>query len=214
MTLKGLLDDIEECDQCSFADHRYPALAPVRLADKTKVMFIGENPSWEFGQRVPFDGITKSGRALHDNYVVPLKRAYALKESDFWITDLFKCRYPKGIYHSKNAHKALILRNAAACATTWLVNEIRLTRPMVIITVGDKEVYQRLRAIFNLSSPLLFKDAAYKLQLVEIAGHQCKLLPACHPDISFENPRKPIPSQRWSQMHKSRFVSSLEETLK
>ena len=211
--LKDVLNEMVGCERCSFADKNYPPLAPVRLADKAKVMFIGENPSWEFGQRVPFDGITNSGRALHENYLIPLKKAFNLKESDFWITDLFKCRYPKKVYRYKSSLQESISDNAKTCATSWLVEEIRLTQPEVIVTLGDKEVYQRIRTIFGLACPPVFSGAAYKLHPIEIGGHKCKLLPACHPDISFNNSRKPVPSRKWSKLHRSDFVKSLKGTL-
>jgi uracil-DNA glycosylase family 4 len=208
--IRELLNEIASCERCSFADKHYPPLPPVRLADKTKVLFIGENPSWEFGQRVPFDGITNSGRALHENYLIPLKKAFRLKESDFWITDLFKCRYKKEVYRNKGTQQDLVFNNAMTCATSWLVQEIRLTQPEVIVTLGDKEVYQRLRIIFDLTCPPIFMDAAYKLYPVIIGGHKCKLLPACHPDISFDNSRKPIPSRKWSKRHRADFVKSVK----
>ena len=202
------------CEKCGFADKDYRPLAPVHLADKTKIMFIGENPSWEFGQRTPFDGITHSGMALHENYIKPLQKAFHLTESDFWITDLFKCRYKKEIYQNKNKEQPLILDCAKTCATTWLTEEIRLTEPKVIVTLGDKEVYQRVRNIFNLNTPAKFPQAAYSLHEIEIGGHRCKLLPACHPDISTINVRKSEPSKKWSALHNEKFVRSLRSALK
>ncbi len=211
--LQEMLNELVTCTRCSFANKHFPPLAPVRLAEHAKIMFVGENPSWEFGQRVPFDGITNSGLALHEHYLVPLRKAYGLKESDLWITDLFKCRYPKDVYRQKVSQQELIAKNANTCATIWLVQEIRYTQPVVIITLGDKEVYQRLRTTFSLPGAARFADAAYKLNDIEIAGHRCKLLPACHPDISFDNSRKPIPSRKWSKLHSAEFVSSLQGVL-
>jgi len=69
--LNKILNEMSSCEWCSFADNNYPPLVPVRLADNARIIFIGENPSWEFGQRIPFDGITNSGRALHENYLLP-----------------------------------------------------------------------------------------------------------------------------------------------
>ena len=113
----SLLNNMVLCEKCGFADKEYRPLAPVRLADKTKIMFIGENPSWEFGQQVPFDGITNSRVALHEYYIKPLQKAFNLTESDFWITDLFKCRYKKEIYRNKTKEQPLIFDCAKTCAT-------------------------------------------------------------------------------------------------
>ena len=209
--LNTILNEMSSCERCSFADSNYPPLVPVRMADNARIMFIGENPSWEFGQRVPFDGITNSGRALHENYLLPLKRTYNLKESDFWITDLFKCRYPKSVYRKKSSLQDLISTSVTTCATTWLAEEIRFTKPEIIITLGDKEVYQRFRRIFNLTCTSAFADAAYKIHEIEISGHKCKLFPTCHPDISYNNSRKPIPSRKWSKLHQSEFINSLKD---
>jgi uracil-DNA glycosylase family 4 len=211
--LKDLLDEMLACRRCSFASDLNPPLTPARLRDNAKIMFVGENPSWEFGQRIPFDGITHSGRALHDNYVVPLQKAYGLNESDFWITDLLKCRYPKTIYREKAQRQPEILSCAQTCATSWLVKEIEFLKPVMIVTLGDKEVYQRLREVFSLSIEPKFQNAAYRVQQVSIGSHNCALLAACHPDISFNNQRKPAPSRKWSTLHRSRFVKSFKEVL-
>ena len=212
--ITSLLNNMVLCEKCAFSDRDYRPLAPVRLADKTKIIFIGENPSWEFGQRTLFDGITHSGVALHENYIKPLQKAFHLTESDFWITDLFKCRYKKEIYRNKSKEQELIFECAKTCATNWLAEEIRLTEPKVIVTLGDKEVYQRVRNIFNLNTPTRFAEAAYSLHEIEVGGHRCSLLAACHPDISTVNSRKPGPSNKWSAIHKEKFVRSLRTALK
>lgn len=199
------------CKQCSFTDEKYPPLAPVRLADVAKVMLIGENPSWEFGQRVPFDGITYSGQALHKYYIVPMKKAFNFRETDFWITDLFKCRYRKEVLRNKRVMQKSIFDNAKLCATSWLLAEIKFIQPIVILTLGDKEVYQRLRKIFNLSScPTKFAEAAYRLHSIVIGGHKCQLFPTCHPDISYLNPRKRDASCKWSKLHQNQFIEVLK----
>jgi uracil-DNA glycosylase len=55
-------------------------------------MFVGENPSWADHQQTPFSETTISGRALRRYYLEPL----GLRESDVWITDLFKSVSEKG----------------------------------------------------------------------------------------------------------------------
>ena len=211
--IASLLNNMSVCEKCGFADKDYRPLAPVHLADKAKIMFIGENPSWEFGQRVLFDGNTYCGRALHENYIKPLQKAFHLAESDFWITDLFKCRYKKDVYRNKSKEQALIFDCTKTCAMEWLSEEIRLVEPKVIVTLGDEEVYQRLRTIFNLTTPSVFTHAAYALHHVIIGKHRCYLMPACFPDLSTPNPRKPGPSGKWSAIHNERFVNVLGTAL-
>ncbi|MFH2070673.1 MAG: uracil-DNA glycosylase family protein [Elusimicrobiota bacterium] len=207
----NLLSGMVSCSQCSFANKDYPPLAPVYLSGRVKVMFIGENPSWEFGQRIPLDGLTKSGKALHEQYIVPIKKPFNLKESDFWITNLFKCRYPKNVYHEKAKRQAEIFFNARTCANNWLIKEIETVRPEIVVTLGDKAVYQRLRKIFNIASKTSFGDAAYNPQRAQIGNHKCSLLAACHPDISVYTQRKHTSSQKWSKMHSKKFVKSFKK---
>ncbi len=199
----------DACQNCIFMDSQYPPLLPPGEPTKTSVMFIGENPSWQPDQRVPFDDNTNSGKALRENYISPMVEAFGLMPTDFWITDLFKCRYPKDIYRHKRKFQKEILASAGLCATAWLVDEIRRTKPQVIITLGDKEVYQRFRRIFGLIGPSDFSQAAYRLFEINIEGHSCKLCPACHPDVSGFNALKPVPSRKWSTIHKCRYTTTL-----
>ena len=211
--MSSLLNNMVLCEKCSFTDKDYRPLAPVHLADKAKIMFIGENPSWEFGQRVLFDGNTYCGRALHENYIKPLQKVFHLVESDFWITDLFKCRYRKDVYRNKSKEQALIFDCTKTCAMEWLSEEIRLVEPKVIVTLGDEEVYQRLRTIFNLTTPSVFADVAYALQEIQMGGQRYLLFPACHPNVSSISARMPAPSKKWSVIHKEKFIKGLEAAL-
>lgn len=211
------LTNLVNCSKCpSFADANYPPILPQAISEKGTIMFVGENPSWQAGQRHAFDTVTPSGKALLDHYLQPLICGLHLSQEDFWITDLFKCRYPKSIYHSKGKHRGLIYQVAATCATTWLAEEIKLVKPRLIVTLGNIEVYQRFRRIYSIESetPALFNEfTAYQRYKVTIAGRQTWLVPACHPDISYEHLRKRDTSKKWSSIHKSRFVQAVKEAL-
>lgn len=110
-----LLNEMFYCTKCSFANRDYPPVLPARNGDECKVMFVGENPSWQFGQRLLFDYITNSGRAIYDNYIIPLESTLKLKEKDIWVTDIFKCRYPKEVYREKSKKQNLINSNVSIC---------------------------------------------------------------------------------------------------
>jgi hypothetical protein len=82
--------------------------------------------------------------------------------SQVWITDLFKCRYPKEIYRAKSQNEQLIQTNAEICARKWLLSEIMLAQAKIVVTLSDKQVYQRIRKAFLLSTPKDFAQAVGK----------------------------------------------------
>jgi uracil-DNA glycosylase family 4 len=116
-------------------------------------MFVGENPSWETSQNAPFANSTISGRALNEHYLEPL----GLSRNQVWITDLFKCRYPKHIYRAKAKYNSTIEEVAETCIMRWLIKEIGLADPFIIVTLGHIEVYQRIRRVFDLPTPPRFQ---------------------------------------------------------
>lgn len=116
MTNPSFIDDISHCAACPFASAEHKPLAPVVIPVPVPIMFIGENPSWQEGQVIPFDPCTPSGQALDAQYLKPL----GMTRQDVWITDLFKCRYPKAIYYAKTANADKIQGVAATCVTKWL----------------------------------------------------------------------------------------------
>lgn len=94
-----------------------------------------------------------------------------------------------------------------------LQKEIELLKPAVVITLGDKEVYQRLRKTYDLQIKSKFEDAAYNPQEITIGKHTSFLVAACHPDISYINNRKPEPSKKWAAIHSNKFVATVKRIL-
>jgi len=209
--MKTILQDLVNCQKCNFVNQNYPPITPSLHTSKVKIFFIGENPSWEFGQRIPFDNLTNSGRKLFENYILPLKKLSIL-EKDIWITDLFKCRYPKNIKGNLR-HSAESTNNINICAQSWLLKEIESVKPNIIVTLGDKEVFQRLRKIFQLNISGTFNKLAYTKLTVHINNETYILIPACHPDISSWNTRKNKASLKWSVIHKNNFENIIQEIL-
>ena len=209
-----VLNDILTCRQCNFPDEVYPPIPPALNTTTPKILFIGENPSWEFGLRVPLDGISHSGKALVENYLIPLHEKLKLKETDFWITNLFKCRYPKELYRNKKEKQDEIFTIAKRCAKNWLLKELTVLNPTVIVTLGDKEVYKRLDKIFQLKLPRNFTKVAYKNHSVRVGEIPLTFVPACHPDISSPNKFKKIATEKWSAIHKKEFIDVMKICLK
>lgn len=99
--------NIRQCSECSFRDLIIEPLFPALPSTPVSIMFIGENPSWAEKQDIPFAETTTSGQALNKYYLHPL----GLSRSDVWITDLFKCRYPKRIYRAKAQHERTTIQS-------------------------------------------------------------------------------------------------------
>lgn len=212
-TYRELVQQIRRCDACSF---RHPGISPLAPADAVTpvaVMFIGENPSWADGQDVPFAGSTISGRALDAYYLQPLK----LTRQQVWITDLFKCRYPIEIYRAKGKHEHEIQTAASTCVQMWLIREVQLARPRVIVTLSDRQVYQRLRRIFGWVTPAHFAEAVGRPHQVLLGDLAVMLFPMIHPDISrppgVGDNRKSQARERWASIHQTQHIPALSRVL-
>jgi uracil-DNA glycosylase len=180
-------------------------------------MFIGENPSWADNQIKPFSENTISGKALDKYYLQPL----GLSRDEVWITDIIKCRYPKehplDIYHNKGKLECLIQFTAEKCCELFLEDEIQHAKPQVIVTLSDKEVYQRFRKVFKLKTPAKFVDAVGRPHHITIAGHSTILFPMIHPDISRKegdgDNRKMSVRKRWAVNHSKDHLPELKKLL-
>lgn len=208
--LFSLCSSIHECTACSFRIPEITPLAPSLVNVPVIVMFIGENPSWAEEQTEPFSSNTISGDALEKFYLKPLE----LKRSQVWITDLFKCRYPKEIYRAKSQFEHQIQANAETCASKWLVAEIMLAQPKIIVTLSDRQVYQRLRTAFSLSTPKSFEKAVGKSHRVSLGQLESQLFPMVHPDISRPigegDGRKENARQKWAPLHSNIHIPALK----
>ena len=210
---KKIVTELRNCSACSFRDASIEPLAPAWAQPPAPILFIGENPSWAEDQDVPFAESTISGQALEQYYLQPL----GLSRGQVWITDLFKCRYLKEVYRVKSNNEKLIQSVAETCARQWLLWEISLANPKVIVTLSDKEVYQRLRRAFALETPANFNNAVGRMHSISLSGVQVTLFPMVHPDISRPlgdgDNRKPAARSKWSTIHQNEHIPALKEIL-
>ncbi len=210
-----LAGDIHQCKACNFHRDDFEPLAPAFASVPVALMFIGENPSWADGQSTPFSEHTNSGNALTLYYLEPL----GLKRNQVWITDLFKCRYPLepvDIYHSKRTHEHMIQRVAETCARLFLMRELALAQPKVVVTLSDREVYQRVRRMFGLTTPAQFAEVVGKPHSVAFGETSALLFPMVHPDIGRPpgvGDRKDGARKKWSAMHEMDHIPALRRVL-
>lgn len=208
-----LITKLEACTACEFHNPEFKPLAPAGSSSLARIMFLGENPSWASNQATAFAPTTISGRALRENYLKPL----GVSESQAWITDLFKCRYPKDVYLDKSGNESLIQRIACECAKRWLVWETELARPTILVTLGDKEVYQRIRKCFRWQLPKVFEEAVGLPHQVQLGERTLILFPMVHPDISRPvddvDKRKIKVRTKWAPLNRDMHIPALKELL-
>jgi len=206
--MNDLILNLENCKACIFTDNDNKPITPIFKQLNPKIIFVGENPSWELNIREPFDILSNSGKALQKNYILPMIQELNINENEIYITNLFKCKYPKSIYKRKNQEQNLINRNIEICAEKWLRQEILKLTPKIIITLGNKEVYNKFRKIFKIEklTPSDFNKAAYNFFRIRIDSFECYILPVIHPDISYSNNFKKEASDKWSQIHEQKFI--------
>jgi uracil-DNA glycosylase family 4 len=210
---KNLTEGIRTCTACYFRNPDFTPLAAAYVKPPVAIMFIGENPSWEEGQQVPFDEATISGRSLDINFLQPL----GLTRDEVWITDLFKCRYPRDVYHNKQREEERIQREVVGACKRWLVEEISFARPKVVVSLSYREVYRRLRNTFALATPARFARAVGRPHHVELGGIHIVLFPMVHPDIARPlgegDARKPRLREKWAPIHRQDHLPALANLL-
>jgi len=205
------------CDDCKFLDKPYDPVLPKFILPPVKIMFIGENPSWEPDLNEPLDPKSISGQALDRNYLMPLN----LSRNDVWITNLIKCRYPReepyDVYHHKSSYKTDIHETADRCSKLWLVEEILHSKPKIVVTLSDEEVYQRFRSVFSLDTPANFNEAVGRPHAKKVGDVATVLFPMIHPDISRSpdvGDKRKIPArEKWPHLHKEVHIPALKELL-
>jgi uracil-DNA glycosylase family 4 len=208
-----LASAVRRCTACAFSGAAIEPLPPEESTTPARLMFIGESPSWAENQVSPFSPSTASGQALERHYLAPL----GLQRHDVWITDLLKCRYPAGIYGSKPRHEDDIRRAVDTCVRLWLMHEIELARPQIVVTLSDQQVYQRVRRMFGLNTPARFDEAVGRPHTVEFGAQQAIVFPLIHPDISRPegdgDSRKLRARQAWASVHRDEHIPTLRRLL-
>jgi uracil-DNA glycosylase family 4 len=209
----SLTDSIRRCRACAFSDPAYPPIPPQDISLPVPVMFIGESPSWAEDQDMPFAASTTSGQALENHYLAPL----GLPRENVWITNLLKCRHPHEMYAHKAKYTADIRAAAEVCTQHWLLKELALVQPRVVVTLSDYLVYQRIRRLFDLALSPAFEDALGQAHSVTLGGREVLLFPMIHPDISRPegdgDSRKLHSRRRWAPLHHAQHLPALKTVL-
>lgn len=161
--LEDLKEKIRECDKCRLWKTRRNAL-PGEGDPHVRLMLVAQAP----GENEDREGkmfIGPSGKKLNE-----LFREVGLHRNEVYMTNLIKCMLPK--YRDPKQDEIL------ACAE-YLDEEIRLTNPSVIATLGyypTKYIFEKYQIPLPKSKPE-FSKVYGKLLLIE----NRKVLPLRHP---------------------------------
>lgn len=119
--LQFLADQIRKCHLCRLGETRTNAV-PGAGNPQSPVIFVGEGPGKnEDEQGLPFVGA--SGKLL-DKCLASI----GWKREDIFITNVVKCRPPE--------NRDPLPDEKDTCCTNYLNNQIRLIKPLLIITLG------------------------------------------------------------------------------
>ncbi len=120
-TIFSVAEDIRRCTQCPLWKNRLLAVPGEGRWD-AKVMLIGEAPGAEEDrQGIPFVG--KSGQ-----YLTTLLNTIDVERENVFMTSCVKCRPLE--------NRAPTSTELCICKETWLLKQIELLNPVLIIVVG------------------------------------------------------------------------------
>jgi DNA polymerase len=200
-----MFKQIALCENCKFYNCDFPPIFPKVVNVSVPIMFIGENPSWAKNIQEPLGSNTKSGKSFEEHYL----KKIGLNREDVWITNLFKCRYPKD-FHKKSNEKT-IMENASVCVEKWLVQEILYAKPKIIITLSAKQVFSRFNKILKLDLSNNFEKVAGNKHDIEVKNHKTILFPMVHPDILSNNSKGLC--EKWMPIHQNEHIPKLKQLL-
>lgn len=133
--LGELADQIRACIRCPLHASRTHAV-PGDGTPSRRAMLIGEAPGADEDESGhPFVGA--AGR-----YLDKLLEEHGLTRDDFFITNVVKCRPPENRKPRK--------REAETCTSNYLVEQIELVDPEIIMLLGSTAVTYVLRGVKSL----------------------------------------------------------------
>jgi DNA polymerase len=165
MNLELLKAQAQSCAACRLAEGRTQVVFGEGNPD-ARLMFVGEGPGEEEDrQGRPFVG--KAGQLLDK-----ILEAAGIPRGEVYITNIVKCRPPN--------NRTPLPDEAKACTSRWLVREIELVSPQVIVPLGA------VAAEFFLGE---------KVPITKARGnwyewHGIRVFPMFHPAYLLRNPSR------------------------
>jgi len=133
--LERIHQQIIKCTKCSLSKTRTNPV-PGEGNPKAEIMFIGEAP----GEQEDLQGRPFVGQA--GKFLDKLLKLANLNREDIFITNIIKCRPPK--------NRDPLPEEIQSCLP-YLKEQIRLIKPILIVTLGRYAMYQFLPREFKIS---------------------------------------------------------------
>ena len=162
-SLDALKQTVEHCYLCELCKTRKKTVFG-EGSSKAKIMFIGDLPSVsEDDMGRPFVG--RSGEIL----TKMIENVLNIKREDVYITNVLKC---------KVGNKAININEVNLCKA-YLLKEIELIKPKIIVTLGEE-------ALKYLKSEEFLELSKIRGQILKFKGSS--LIPTYHPSFLLRNP--------------------------
>jgi uracil-DNA glycosylase len=161
-SLQGLLDSIKQCNACGLMSEnkaigiRY---VPILPKPDARIVFVGRDPNPRTAQEVGCRG----GKSVFINTLFDIVDKARVSEQCIYITDLCKCHWRtsvgKPLPLTEYRSAKLDVSKAHICLNQWLVREIEILKPRLLVAFGE-ELYQLLRPLIVNPAPPPMKLSA------------------------------------------------------
>lgn len=159
-SIDNLSKKIKKCQKCPLWQQRTQAV-PGEGTPKTKIILIGEAPGQEEDkQGRPFCG--QAGKLLNK-----LLKLAGLERPEVFITNIVKCRPP--------ANRDPLPEEIKTC-WPWLVEQMKIIKPKLIITLGRHAMNQ-----FLPGQPKISKIHGHLIKLTDKKRRVVYCYPVFHP---------------------------------
>lgn len=173
-TLQAFEQELQSCAKCSLGAGRTRLVFGAGAPDAA-LMFIGEAPGYhEDQQGIPFVG--RAGELL-----TKIIHAIGLTRDEVYIANICKCRPPE--------NRTPLANESAACFP-FLLRQIDIIRPRIIVTMGNPATKTLLETTQGI--------ARFRGRFVE--WHGIEVMPTFHPAYLLRNPG--AKRQVWEDMQK------------
>lgn len=173
------MDTVQNCTKCGLHKLLPDGCKPVAGIGPTlsKIMIVGEAPGYdETLLEEPFVG--QCGQLLDK-----LLKAAGIVRSTCYVTNTVKCRPTDDGKKNRPPSKVEI-----ATCKPWLIEEIGLVKPVVILTLGKVPTYTLLKSQLKAS----FSLGAIAGQIFNVDYSSAKIVPCFHPSTLMQSSKNEI----------------------
>jgi uracil-DNA glycosylase len=149
--LAALLESVTSCNSCHLMiENNFKKIPYIPILPKpaAKFMFIGRDPSPNTAEIVGVRG----GRSVFINEIFRISDEAGLSDDEIYITDLCKCHWRTSVgtpFPGTEGRKTKLDKDVAhTCFNTWLVRELDILNPELVIAFGE-ELYQLILPVIT-----------------------------------------------------------------